>query len=190
MLMNDYHIAEQFDRLRAAYGERNFTPAHIARIKKYLSNTNVGEFAACVDYIIDNLRQPPLPKDFQTLLKKQRYIGDEEIFTTTNVHCLDCYDIGFLHCQLNISEPLTWVFCYCREGLHQESLRPESVMPKWDVAKMSDVYGFIKLQFPLKQFIPLDDLGPIRKQPALSWWLGQQQDAFKYWDDKVKPKEL
>ena len=147
-------------------------------------------FFDIADMMIDNYRQMPTPEDFRQAAKewKKNHLKDSnnEIIEITPIKCNYCYETGYIFCKLNNDEPVTLVYCECEIG-KEKSNKYNSCMPRWD-KKFEPVYGFIKLQFPYKDFIPNNPKSYIDllNDCIVKSWKEKIKNAHAYWDKKNK----
>lgn len=141
-------------------------------------------------------------------MKTQEAWKEEKTFYRTE--CLDCYDTGYIFCKMAESEPETLVFCHCDYGQINEIIKIGSIIPRWEKGKFDVVYGFKKLSFPVKNFVPSEEEKEIIlkqfeeknkkiekvtdqffavKSSTLSYWRAVIHNAEEYWIQKNKASQ-
>lgn len=156
--MNQRLFTEQLNRLIGTFSETAFKPERIRAISNIVESIPEPWLKEIVDTFIDNFKYAPLPKDFReavyALRKSNKVYEDIETVYTTG--CVDCYDMGFLFCKFSASEPTTLAICHCPAGEAEQGVftQKDLIIPKWEVGKFDQVFGFIKLPFPVKWFKP------------------------------------
>lgn len=183
-------LRDQINRLISTFGQTAFSAERIKAIDGIIGDLPDDAIREIATNMIENLRQAPLPKDFRDA-KLEWFRRRTVIDVQKGVdRCPDCFDTGYLCCQLHSSEPETLAFCYCIWGEEAESL-DQSIMPRWKERVFDRVYGFKLLPFPKQRFKPPTKEEQIKAiqgglVEAMDWWKNQKRGAHEYWARRVE----
>lgn len=191
--MTTNFFIEQINRLTSVFGQSNFSPERVKIIKNHVEEMPQDEFRKTVNFMIETMKTAPLPSDFRNAAYAWKRSSKvfEDVVSVQSISCVDCYETGYIFCQLNGNEPITLVFCHCDHGIKSKEYDRIEFVPRWEKKVFENSYGFIKHDFPFKKFVPDQPESAeqdvfVANAKQLSWWKSEKQKAFNYWDQKTK----